>query len=509
MSEALNPAFSAPAPGASLPSDSPWATQLSAEALRPVTTLLHRLREELSADFDFSKPIRLARAPGRLDVMGGIADYSGSLVCEMPLERSVALALQPRTDGQLQVFSFNLHDEHVPFTLRLSVEAITTATADQLRRDFAEPGRKWAGYVLGALFVLLEQKLIDASTLDRGGLSFAVYSTVPIGAGLASSAALEVASMMAVASHFGLAPLLADPMKLAMLCQHVEHQIVGAPCGIMDQVASLMGEAGMLLRLLCQPHELRPPLRLPAGVRVLGINSGVRHSVGGSAYTRTRCAAFMGHTMVLDKMREIGRALGKELLDDPMNGYLANLDPDDFKQYFRPCLPEKLKGLEFLERYGPTIDTVTTVHPDHEYPVQSATDHHVLEARRVQKFVGFIEEAAALKEDDPGRTSLLDKAGHLMYASHLSYTNDAQLGADECDLLMEMVREREPEGFYGAKITGGGCGGTVAVLADDDERSGRALAEIIASYRQQTGKPAEVVSGSSPGASHLGTLLLP
>jgi galactokinase len=165
----------------------------------------------------------------------------------------------------------------------------------------------------------------------------------------------------------------------------------------------------------------------------------------------------MGHAIILDKMRQVGRALGKELLADPMRGYLANLDLDDYKQYFRPCLPETIKGLEFLENYGPTADTVTTVHPDHEYAVQSATDHHVLEARRIRNFVDFIEQAAALAPDHPGRTPLLDKAGHLMYASHSSYTNDAQLGAPECDLLVDMVRRREPDGFYGARITGGGC----------------------------------------------------
>jgi L-arabinokinase len=508
VSEAQNPASSAQAPGASLPSDSPWIRALSPEALRPASTLLRRLRAELAADFDFSKPIRISRAPGRLDVMGGIADYSGATVCVMPLDRSVALALQPRGDGQLQVFSFNLHDEHQPFTLRLPVEAITTATPDQLRRDFAEPGRKWAGYVLGCLAVLIEQKLLDPVVLRQSGMSIAVYSTVPMGAGLASSAALEVAAMMAFVDHFGFVHLRRDPMRLAVLCQQVEHHIVGAPCGIMDQVTSVMAETEMLLRLLCQPHELQPPLRLPAGIRALGINSGVRHSVGGTAYTRARCAAFMGHAMVLDKMREVGRAIGKELLDDPMRGYLANLDADDFKRYFRPHLPETMRGLEFLERYGPTIDTITTVHPDHEYHVQSATDHHVLEARRIRNFIGFIEQAARLPPDDPQRTLLLDKAGHLMYASHLSYTNDAQLGAGQCDLLVEMIRQREPDGFYGARITAGGCGGTVAVLADDDPRSDRAVAEIIAAYQQQTGKQAEAVTGTSPGASHLGTLLL-
>src|ERR1700744_5542703 len=85
----------------------------------PVPTLLSRTRAELSASFSAARPMRISRAPGRLDVMGGIADYTGSLVCEATLDRAAAVALQPRHDRQIQVFSFNLFDEHVPFTFRM------------------------------------------------------------------------------------------------------------------------------------------------------------------------------------------------------------------------------------------------------------------------------------------------------------------------------------------------------------------------------------------------------
>src|SRR5205085_8826721 len=134
--------------------------------------------------------------------------------------------------------------------------------------------------------------------------------------------------------------------------------------GIMDQVTSCAGEEGTLLRLLCQPHELLPPLHLPANVRVLGINSNVKHSVGGGQYGKTRCAAFMGHAMILAKMRELGAAAGRELAGDPMNGYLANLDADDYKKLFRDFLPPQMLGRDFLNRFGRTIDTATTVEPE-------------------------------------------------------------------------------------------------------------------------------------------------
>jgi L-arabinokinase len=204
-------------------------------------------------------------------------------------------------------------------------------------------------------------------------------------------------------------------------------------------------------------------------------------------------------------MRQIGAAAGRELSGDPTGGYLANLDPDDYKKIFRPALPETIKGGEFLLRYGPTIDAATTVEPDHLYPVVHATDHHVLEARRVRNFVSYLEEASNLPPGSRDRKAALDRAGHLMYASHLSYTMDAMLGADECDLLVQLVRDRERQGLYGAKITGGGSGGTVAVLADEGERANAAVVEIMAEYEKQTGRKPEAFRGTSPGAWHVGT----
>jgi L-arabinokinase len=487
--------------------------------LEPVPTLLTRLRAELSADFGAGRPVRVSRAPGRLDVMGGIADYTGSMVCEYPLDRAAAVAVTPRDDRDLQVFSFNLLDEHKPFTLRIPLDALAAATDElRLRADFDAPGRKWAAYLVGCLAVLHEHDMIDLRALDRG-MNVAVYSTVPPGAGVSSSAAIEVATLTGLADHLGvprpMPPLtsrgekkgFASPMILAGLCQEVENQIVGAPCGIMDQVTSCLAEAGKLFRMVCQPHEVLPPLALPPGVRVVGINSNVKHSVGAGQYGRTRCAAFMAHELIFQKMAEMGAAAGRPLERDPMSRYLANLDADDYKQFFRPYLPERMSGAVFLKRYGHTVDRVTEVEPDVDYAVRGAADHHVLEARRVRNFVDAIERAGAEPPRSREQGKWLDRAGHLMYASHLSYTNDAMLGAPECDLLVKLVRDREPAGLYGAKITGGGSGGTVAILADEGDRAGAALSEIMDGYRRESGGEPELFDGTSPGAWHVGTAL--
>ncbi|HEX3359197.1 MAG TPA: hypothetical protein VHS31_19615 [Tepidisphaeraceae bacterium] len=476
-------------------------------SLEPVPTLISRTRAELSADFDFGRPLRVSRAPGRLDVMGGIADYTGSLVCELPLDRAAAIVLQERGDREFQAFSFNLYDEHKPFTFRIPLDSLANSTIDQLRAELAEPGRRWAGYLCGCLFVLHEQKLIDLKDPAIKGMNLALLSTVPLGCGISSSAAVEVATMMNLIDHFGIRDRV-DPMKVAAMCQHVENHVCGAPCGIMDQATSCAGEANSFMRMVCQPHELQPPLRLPDGVHVIGINSNVKHSVGGGQYGITRCAAFMGHAITLAKMRKIGEHAGKKLERDPMNGYLANVDLEDYKRYFRECIPESISGKEFLAKFNGTIDTATTVQPDVIYPVQHATDHHVFEASRVRNFCTHIEAAAkAGRETKEGGLSL-DKAGHLMYASHLSYTNDAMLGAEECDLLVDLVRKHERAGLYGAKITGGGSGGTVAVLCNTGDRANGAIAEIMSEYEKQTGKRPEAFTGSSPGAWEVGTACL-
>ncbi|MGD0542155.1 MAG: GHMP kinase, partial [Tepidisphaeraceae bacterium] len=444
-------------------------------SLDPVPALLERVRGELAADFPPAGPVRISRAPGRLDVMGGIADYTGSLVCEATLDRAAAVALRRRDDRFVQVFSFNLFDDHRPFTFRIPLDALALQSIDSLRSEFNQPGRRWAGYLAGCLAILHHHGRIDLTDPSLRGMNLALLSTVPLGAGVSSSAAIEVAAMINFMDELNVRDK--DPMVLASLCQEVENRIVGAPCGIMDQVSSCVGEEGALLRLICRPHELQPPLHLPAGIRVIGINSNVKHNIGGGMYGRTRCAAFMGHRIILAKMREMGQAAGATMDSDPMRGYLANLDADDYKKLFRPFLPEEIDGKTFLDKFGATGDTATRVEPDQVYHVVKATDHHVLEARRVRNFAGHLESAAALAADLPRRTLALDKAGHLMYASHISYTNDALLGAAECDLLVQLVRQREWSGLYGAKITGGGSGGTVAVLAN--QGTDAAISEIM------------------------------
>jgi L-arabinokinase len=264
---------------------------------------------------------------------------------------------------------------------------------------------------------------------------------------------------------------------------------------VADQKAALSSaESGTLLRIKCQaPFEPETVVPMPSGFRVVGINSGVDRDGHGARFERARNAASIAHALILAKMREMGHSAGRQLMGDPMNGFLANLDPDDYKRFFRPYLPESLRGEDVELAIASMIEKETNNEAETVYHVQQAADHHVLESRRVRQFCDFVEQAAALPADEPSRFSLMDKAGHLMYASHLSYTNDALLGCDECDLLVDRVRAHEKSGLYGARITAGGCGGTVAVLCEIGERPEVALASIIDEYQAKTGRTAQLI----------------
>ena len=439
----------------------------------------------------------LARAPGRLDVMGGIADYTGSLVCEMPLDVSTAVAVQRRDDRKVFLESYNVTTQSgggatgggwkVEFSLDDLYGTAALLPLDTIRAFFSGD-RRWAAYVAGAYWVLGRHRKLNRRT---SGANIVCHSNVPLGGGVSSSAALEVAALSAITTAYH---LILDPLETAVLAQLVENQIVGAPCGVMDQVTSMMGRKGKLLLLKCQPHEVQGFVDIPPGLTVCGINSNVKHSVGGSSYRNTRVAAFMAHALIARAYQDLG------VKADPTKGYLANITPELYRKYFRPILPKTMLGRDFLKTYT-SIDRVTTVDPATRYTVRAAADHHILENARVHQFTDMLDQAST------GSPEALLRAGRLMLASHCSYGRRAMLGSRETDLLVTALHNRGPRhGVYGAKITGGGSGGTVAVLCQDTDQTRTALHEICANYHKQTGLTPQLLLGSSEGAAETGPL---
>ena len=226
--------------------------------------------------FDRQRPITLARAPGRLDVMGGIADYSGALVLEMPIVAATWVAAQPSTTPEVVIESDDIRALGGEATVTIPLAEISPErplTYERARALLtADPRRAWAAYAAGALVVLHA----DVARPLRHGLRLLVWSEVPVGKGLSSSAALEVATLEAVAPLLGAS--LAD-RDVALLAQKVENFVVGAPCGVMDQMTSSCGSAGQLLPLLCQPAELEPCFPIPDGLAFWGIDLVDAHGI--------------------------------------------------------------------------------------------------------------------------------------------------------------------------------------------------------------------------------------
>jgi L-arabinokinase len=437
----------------------------------------------------------IAAAPGRLDVMGGIADYSGAVVLEGTIGELATVEVQRREDDVLRVRTAGSEAgrlERSEFALRVGDFYADGALQPYAAvRDLFPLEARWAAYLLGVFYVLLAEGELPALP---GGANVALHSAVPLGAGVASSAAIEVATMRAVAAAYG-APTAG--LRLAALCQVVENRVVGAPCGIMDQVTCAMGQAGTLLVLRCQPHDVLGGAAPPAGYAFTGLDSGVKHAVGGTRYTRVRCAAFMGR-------RIIGAALAAAGEDAAGVRYLCDVTPAAYRARWRDLLPARLGGREFLERWGDHGDAATAVDPAESYPVRGATEHAIYENGRVQRFRDLLRRAAATRRPEDERRAMV-AAGRLMYGSHRSYGRSCGLGAAETDLLVSRMRgEGAATGLFGAKITGGGSGGTVAVLRAAGgvlgERAEQALGRVADAYGARTGRRPRVISGSQPGA---------
>ncbi|MBN2413878.1 GHMP kinase [candidate division KSB1 bacterium] len=439
------------------------------------------------------REIFIARAPARLDVMGGIADYSGSVVLQGTLNEAAIVGIQRRRDKRLLVKSTGIEKEGLQTIINYHLDEFYESgklkSFETIKNDFKkDPQCSWVAYVLGAFPVLLKEKIINNFA---SGATICIKSNIPIGAGVASSAALEVATMLALKFAYDLS---FDAFQMSKYCQMVENFIVGAPCGIMDQMASSMGKQNRLLALRCQPHELLKMVVIPSNIQLIGIHSRVKHHIGGSLYSQTRVATFMGKKIIFSYLKE-------KSIHNPYNDYLCNVSTEEWTEKYKSVVPEQIRGDEFIEKYETHEDPATKIEPGKTYYPQKTAEHPVFENFRNQKFIKLLETYF------PGDSKEnLIQAGNLMYESHDSYSDNCGLGAKETDIIVNLVKKLGPEkGFYGAKITGGGSGGTVAILADKNVDD--TLKNIATRYHDMTKLKPYIFWGSSPGALELGTIV--
>ena len=434
-----------------------------------------------------SGEIWIARAPARLDVMGGIADYSGANVCEAVLGRGVLLALQPRTDRTLRIRTMQAGIKALPIETRIPLDYFQSgeglANYGEVRALCqSNPLAVWAAYIGGSIFTLLKE---ESAALPYG-FNLLLLSAVPMNVGIGSSAAVEIGTLTCLNAYLG---LKLDPIRIARLGQMAENHVVGAPCGIMDQIAITSARHGCLTHILCRPGEVKGELPIPQGTGFVGINSMVKHSVAGTPYADTRIGAFMGRKIINDLRATTGRGTLE---------YLTELTVDQLRTEYDSVLPQTMVGSEFLARHRTHDDPVTTVQPDATYRVAGPTRHPVEENERVLRFMD------ALKAAQMGHQEALLTAGECMFNAHASYRDNCGLSVEEVDFLVEAVRKRGPKrGLYGAKITGGGTGGTVAVFGTLDALKTE-VPKIAAEYSRRVGVMPDIFEGSSPGAMEFG-----
>ncbi|KAG2699805.1 hypothetical protein I3760_07G206200 [Carya illinoinensis] len=389
-----------------------------------------RERKAAAGLFNWEEEIFVARAPGRLDVMGGIADYSGSLVLQLPIREACHVAVQrnhpskhrlwnhalarQQAKGQgltpvLEIVSYGseLSNRGPTFDMDLAdfMDGEQPMSYEKAKKYFArDPSQKWAAYVAGTILVLMT----ELGVRFENSISMLVSSAVPEGKGVSSSAAVEVASMSALSAAHGLSISARD---LALLCQKVENHIVGAPCGVMDQMTSACGEANKLLAMVCQPAEIVGLVEIPSHIRFWGIDSGIRHSVGGADYGSVRIGAFMGRKMIksiassmfsqslpsssgenIDELEDGG----VELIEAEASlDYLCNLSPHRYEAFYAKMLPESMLGEKFLEKYADHNDSVTVIDPKRNYGVTAAAKHPIYENFRVKAFKALLTSATS------------------------------------------------------------------------------------------------------------------
>jgi galactokinase len=241
---------------------------------------------------------RRFRAPGRVNLIGGQVDYHEGVVVGIAIDREVVVAVRPRADGRVVARSAELRG--------------TVEVAADGREHPSEVVPAWGRAVAGVVRMLAEHGRVAI------GADLGISSTVPLGAGLSSSAAFEVAVALALCD---VAELVLPVRELALVAQRAEHAALGVPCGIQDQLTSLAGVAGQAVRIDCRTLELEP-LPLPAEVGVVVINSGVARTLEGSPWLARRADSFA----VAEKLglRVLRDARPEQVVDEPRGRHVVS-----------------------------------------------------------------------------------------------------------------------------------------------------------------------------------------
>jgi len=416
--------------------------------------------------------------------MGGNVDYTGGWALQMPLAQGVSAAVQTISEPMVRVI--NRDAQRFGWASRIDFPARDIGSREAIENFCRrKPGYAWGRYVLGAFHFLHQRH----QAFRTGGANLLLSADLPPNCGVASSAALELAVLKAASAASGV-ELAGIP--LAEAGQWVENVVAHSACGIMDQAAIILGERNALLPLLCQPCTPFRPIPLPPGVRVWGIDSMVPRATNGTVYETARAAAFMAYSLIC---RHAGLAINEfregsslRLSDDCWNGSLSNLSYAEFQSTFEEILPETMTGELFLQTCGDHHDPLTAIVGERVYPVRAAGRYATAENERVRSVITLLNEWEITNS-----ASTVEKIGRIQLQSHHAY-RECGLGSVVCDELVEMAVRF---GFAGAKMTGGGAGGVVAVLGYDEQEA--ALPLITRAFAERYGTEPRIFCESADG----------
>ena len=382
-----------------------------------LSTIVERFRERFGAS------PRVYRAPGRVNLIGEHTDYNDGFAMPAAIEFYCWVAVGNREDRKLSIYSEE-------FSATAEADLSSTATA---------PSKSWSDYPIGVALQL------EQAGFRIRGANLLIESEVPMGAGLSSSAAIEVATALALAEQSGALP---DRVQLARLCQKAENEFVGARVGIMDQFISLHGQKDHALLLDCRALSFES-LAIPDSVKLVISNTMVKHELAFGEYNRRRA----------DCEEAVRRLAGV------LPGIRALRDV----------------SLEQLETHRGVLSDV----------IYKRALHIVTENARV------LDAADALRAGD------IERFGKRMAESHRSLRDLYEVSCLELDLMVDLAYQQK--GVYGARMTGGGFGGATINLVDS-RYAGEFKEKIAKAYQKETGlipqiyicKPAE---GAGPFAS--------
>ncbi|PLK43599.1 GHMP kinase [Emticicia sp. TH156] len=398
--------------------------------------------------FGSAQSLVRATSTGRLDIMGGVADYSGSMVLQMPIKEKATVTIGHRNYNQLHIKSLDLTENNEVF---IDLEELPRDYEEAHKYLFEIEGGDWASYLVGCYLVILKEK-----NARLGGLDILIQSEVPFGKGVSSSAAIEVAMFKALGELYSID---FSGTELPLLAQKAENLVVGAPCGLMDQLTSYLGKPNYLLPILCQPDKVYPSIKIPDNLYFVGIDSGIRHKVGAASYGDVRTAASMGYSIIAQNLgvsKQDLKVAESNLL--PYSGFLSNISPSQYETNFSRLL-NSMYGKEFMNDFVVVTDPLAHVKADTYYNIKASTEHPIYENLRVRLFTEMTKVL-----NNHNYVDLLPLMGELMYQSHESY-NKCGLGDEHTDILVEIAHAKGAKsGVYGAKITGGGNGGTVCLM---------------------------------------------